>query len=298
MYTHIHIHIYSKAAFRFGSFRFLGWVLTRFRFARFSAVLLAVRFGSVQLQHIPPSIPDPPPSNPPFTSPPQPSIQPSSHSHPLHPTLHPPTPLHPALLPSIHHLLHSHHSIHTSPSSIQPPSSQPLHPALHPASIHQPNQPATPPSTPPLHPSTHPPPSSPIRQPNHPQPNTTTPHSTPQQTPPSLHHRPTVGGGCRARRQALGLVSYGCWLTLFAVYEIWGFYAFYAAAQPFGISQPDRFRHCYVRHGAPELVLLELRNLERAARRSLSSRDFRTWMLGTRAMKNLQIGYAGRLYYF
>ena len=41
----------------------------------------------------------------------------------------------------------------------------------------------------------------------------------------------------------------------------------YAAAQPFGISQPDRFRHCYVRHGAPELVLLELRNLERAARR-------------------------------
>ena len=36
----------SSAAFRFGSFRFLIWVLTGFRFVRFAAVLLAVRFGS------------------------------------------------------------------------------------------------------------------------------------------------------------------------------------------------------------------------------------------------------------
>ena len=36
----------GSAAFRFGSFRFLIWVLTGFRFVRFAAVLLAVRFGS------------------------------------------------------------------------------------------------------------------------------------------------------------------------------------------------------------------------------------------------------------
>ena len=39
--------LYSKVAFGFGSFRFLGWILTRFRFARF--VLLTVRFESENL---------------------------------------------------------------------------------------------------------------------------------------------------------------------------------------------------------------------------------------------------------
>ena len=175
-------HKTSKAAFRFGSFRFFRWGLIRFRFARFAAVLLAVRFGSGLVNpSLHPFEPRRPPSNPPSSlpsappalhPPSPPSIHPSIFSGGSHPPLHPAPPSiqpTPFIQLCLYHALHppALHPTRPPPSALKPPStnppSNPPQPSIQPSLHHHPPalHPALPPSNPPLPEATSPPPSNP-----------------------------------------------------------------------------------------------------------------------------------------